>query len=49
MGPRPKRSEGYRAFKLKVGFGRERDLTNLKALRSVISVDLEHSVAAHRS
>ncbi len=28
-----KRDEGYRAFKLKVGFGRERDLANLKALR----------------
>lgn len=27
--------EGYRAFKLKVGFGAERDLANLRALRSV--------------
>lgn len=29
-------AEGYRAFKLKVGFGRERDMANLKAMRSVI-------------
>ena len=31
-----KLAEGYRAFKLKVGFGRERDLANLKALRAVV-------------
>ncbi len=31
-----KRDEGYRAFKLKVGFGRERDLANLKALRAAL-------------
>ena len=31
-----KLAEGYRAFKLKVGFGRERDLVNLKALREVV-------------
>lgn len=31
-----KRAEGYRAFKLKVGFGLERDIANLKALRGVI-------------
>lgn len=29
-------AEGYRAFKLKVGFGRERDVANLAALREVI-------------
>jgi D-galactarolactone cycloisomerase len=28
-------AEGYRAFKLKVGFGAERDLRNLRALREV--------------
>lgn len=28
-----KRSEGFRAFKLKVGFGRETDIANLRALR----------------
>ncbi|HEY5638040.1 MAG TPA: mandelate racemase/muconate lactonizing enzyme family protein [Burkholderiales bacterium] len=30
-----KRAEGYGAFKLKIGFGLERDRANLKALRSV--------------
>ena len=29
-------AEGYRGFKLKVGFGLERDVANLKALREVI-------------
>lgn len=29
-------AQGYRAFKLKVGFGLERDIANLKALRGVI-------------
>lgn len=31
-----KRSEGYRAFKLKVGFGNERDAANLAAMRAVL-------------
>ena len=31
-----KRDEGFRAFKLKVGFGAERDLANLSALRKVL-------------
>jgi D-galactarolactone cycloisomerase len=31
-----RRDEGYSAFKLKVGFGRERDLANLRALREVL-------------
>jgi L-alanine-DL-glutamate epimerase-like enolase superfamily enzyme len=31
-----KLKEGYRAFKLKVGFGKERDLANLRALREVV-------------
>lgn len=31
-----KRHEGYRAFKLKVGFGRERDIANLQALRTAL-------------
>jgi L-alanine-DL-glutamate epimerase-like enolase superfamily enzyme len=30
------RAEGHRAFKLKVGFGRERDLANLDAVRAAI-------------
>ncbi len=31
-----RRAEGYRAFKLKVGFGRARDLANVAALRSLL-------------
>ena len=31
-----RRAEGYRAFKLKVGFGRERDLQNLAAVRELL-------------
>lgn len=31
-----KLAEGYRAFKLKVGFGQERDRANLKALRAAV-------------
>jgi D-galactarolactone cycloisomerase len=31
-----KRSEGYRAFKLKVGFGAERDAANLSEMRSAL-------------
>jgi len=31
-----KRAEGYRAFKLKVGFGLDRDLANLRALRDLL-------------
>lgn len=31
---RARRAEGYTAFKLKVGFGAERDLANLRALRA---------------
>jgi len=31
-----KRDQGYSAFKLKVGFGRERDIANLRALRKVL-------------
>jgi len=34
-----KRAEGYRAFKLKVGFGADRDLANLAALRAVLGDD----------
>jgi L-alanine-DL-glutamate epimerase-like enolase superfamily enzyme len=34
-----KRSEGYRAFKLKVGFGESRDLDNIQTLRSMLGHD----------
>ena len=33
---RAKRDEGYRAFKLKVGFGAERDVANLAAMREAL-------------
>ena len=34
-----KRDEGFRAFKLKVGFGLQRDLANLSALRQALGED----------
>ena len=43
-----KLAEGYRAFKLKVGFGKERDLANLKALRETIG-DLPLMVDANQA
>ena len=43
-----KLSEGYRAFKLKVGFGKERDVVNLKALRATIG-DLPLMVDANQA
>ncbi len=43
-----KLAEGYRAFKLKVGFGKERDVANLKALRAVIG-DLPLMVDANQA
>ena len=43
-----KLAQGYRAFKLKVGFGLERDIANLKALRGVIG-DLPLMVDANQA
>ena len=43
-----KLAEGYRAFKLKVGFGLERDMANLKALRAVVG-DLPLMVDANQA
>lgn len=34
-----KREEGYRAFKVKVGFGKERDVANLAAMREALGDD----------
>jgi L-alanine-DL-glutamate epimerase-like enolase superfamily enzyme len=34
-----KRDEGYRAFKLKIGFGADRDIANLAALRQLLGPD----------
>lgn len=54
-------AEGYRAFKLKIGFGNERDLRNLAAIRETVGSecqlmtdanqvwDLEQAVAATRA
>jgi D-galactarolactone cycloisomerase len=44
-----KRDEGYRAFKLKVGFGAERDLANLRALRELFGADTVLMVDANQA
>ncbi|MDM0047815.1 mandelate racemase/muconate lactonizing enzyme family protein [Variovorax sp. J22R115] len=44
-----RRDEGYRAFKLKVGFGQERDLANLDAMRRALGDDTELMVDANQS
>ncbi len=41
--------EGYRAFKLKIGFGRERDLRNLAALREALGPDCQLMVDANQA
>jgi L-alanine-DL-glutamate epimerase-like enolase superfamily enzyme len=43
------RADGYRAFKLKVGFGRERDLANLEALRTELGDDVDLMVDANQA
>jgi L-alanine-DL-glutamate epimerase-like enolase superfamily enzyme len=35
------RAEGHRAFKLKVGFGRDKDLANLRAMRDALGMDCD--------
>ncbi len=42
-------ADGYRAFKLKIGFGEERDLANLAAMREVIGPDLPLMVDANQA
>lgn len=44
-----RRDEGYRAFKLKVGFGERRDLANLDALRAVLGADTPLMVDANQA
>jgi D-galactarolactone cycloisomerase len=44
-----RRAEGYRAFKLKVGFGAERDLANLRALRELFGADTVLMVDANQA
>lgn len=42
-------AEGYRAFKLKIGFGAERDLANLRALRDLLGDDPALMVDANQA
>lgn len=44
-----RRAEGHRAFKLKVGFGRERDLANVRALRAALGSDATIMVDANQA
>ena len=44
-----KRDEGYRAFKLKVGFGADRDLANLRLLRDALGPDATLMVDANQA
>lgn len=44
-----KREEGYRAFKLKVGFGLERDIANLRALRDLLGAGTPLMVDANQA
>ena len=44
-----KRQEGYRRFKLKVGFGKERDVANLRAMRETLGADTAIMVDANQA
>lgn len=46
---RKKLDEGYRAFKLKVGFGAERDIGNLDALQDTLGSSVELMVDANQA
>src|SRR5690606_8259065 len=43
-----KKDQGYRAFKLKVGFGAERDVANLRALRRLFGPDTTLMIDANQ-
>ncbi|RYY95638.1 MAG: mandelate racemase/muconate lactonizing enzyme family protein, partial [Comamonadaceae bacterium] len=43
-----KRDEGYRAFKLKVGFGEERDIRNVAVVRELLGPDVPLMVDANQ-
>jgi len=43
------KAEGYLAFKLKIGFGRERDLANLQGLRAILGDDVDLMVDANQA
>jgi L-alanine-DL-glutamate epimerase-like enolase superfamily enzyme len=42
-------AEGFRAFKLKVGFGQDRDFSNLQALRNLLGPDTKIMVDANQA
>jgi L-alanine-DL-glutamate epimerase-like enolase superfamily enzyme len=42
-------AEGFRAFKLKVGFGQDRDFSNLQTLRSLLGPDTKIMVDANQA
>jgi L-alanine-DL-glutamate epimerase-like enolase superfamily enzyme len=44
-----KREEGYRRFKLKVGFGRDRDLRNLRVLRETLGAETPIMIDANQA
>ena len=44
-----KKAEGHRAFKLKIGFGHERDLANLRHLRETLGEDATLMVDANQA
>jgi len=44
-----KQQEGYRAFKLKVGFGRDRDIGNLRSLRELLGPDTPLMIDANQA
>jgi L-alanine-DL-glutamate epimerase-like enolase superfamily enzyme len=44
-----RRNEGFRAFKLKIGFGKERDLANVAAVRSALGDDVDLMVDANQA
>jgi len=44
-----RRNEGFRAFKLKVGFGRERDVANVGALRAALGDGVDLMVDANQA
>lgn len=44
-----KEREGFTAFKLKIGFGADRDITNLRALRETVGTDARLMVDANQA
>lgn len=46
---RERQAQGYRAFKLKIGFGAQRDIANLEALRAALGEDVELMVDANQA